>query len=158
MQRIAIIKNFFQGIRDNTPANSNTYSQVTLIDNTNPTALTSFQPVGSQGTGDGSRDDFYLMTIANLVRGNRSIDNDLVFQTKTTSAGAIRFQDGGGNLKVLIDAATSQVRAEGGLAIKDGVSGPSAVSGDAVIYVDSADGDLKIIFGDATVKTIVTDT
>jgi hypothetical protein len=42
--------------------------------------------------------------------------------------------------------------------LADGVTAPSAVAGRAKIYVDSADGDLKIIFGDGTVKTIVTDT
>lgn len=40
----------------------------------------------------------------------------------------------------------------------DGVSAPSTVSGQAQIYVDTADGDLKIKFGDGTVKTIVVDT
>jgi hypothetical protein len=28
----------------------------------------------------------------------------------------------------------------------------------AIIYVDTADGDLKVRFGDGTIKTIVTDT
>lgn len=40
----------------------------------------------------------------------------------------------------------------------DGVTAPSSSSGFARIYVDTADGDLKIIFGDGTTKTIVTDT
>jgi len=40
----------------------------------------------------------------------------------------------------------------------DGVSAPSTTSGYAKIYVDSADGDLKVKFGDGTVKTIATDT
>lgn len=44
------------------------------------------------------------------------------------------------------------------IAITDGVTAPSAVSGTAQIYVDTADGDLKVIFGDGTAKTIVTDT
>jgi hypothetical protein len=43
------------------------------------------------------------------------------------------------------------------LAISDGVSAPSTVANYALIYVDTADGDLKIKFGDGTVKTIVTD-
>jgi hypothetical protein len=44
------------------------------------------------------------------------------------------------------------------LRIQDAVTEPSTVSGEAIIYVDSADGDLKVKFGDGTVKTIVTDT
>jgi hypothetical protein len=44
------------------------------------------------------------------------------------------------------------------MAIVDGVSTPTTVSGKSTIYVDSADGDLKIKFGDGTIKTIVTDT
>lgn len=39
----------------------------------------------------------------------------------------------------------------------DGVTAPSATAGYAKIYVDTADGDLKVIFGDGTVKTIATD-
>ena len=44
------------------------------------------------------------------------------------------------------------------LVLKDGVTAPSTFAGQAAIYVDSADGDLKIKFSDGTVKTIVTDT
>ena len=40
----------------------------------------------------------------------------------------------------------------------DGVTAPSTVANQAQMYVDSSDGDLKIKFGDGTVKTIVTDT
>lgn len=44
------------------------------------------------------------------------------------------------------------------LTLVDGVTDPNAETGVAKIYVDSSDGDLKIIFSDGTVKTIVTDT
>ena len=44
------------------------------------------------------------------------------------------------------------------LVLKDGVTAPSTFAGQAAIYVDNADGDLKIKFSDGTVKTIVTDT
>lgn len=44
------------------------------------------------------------------------------------------------------------------ISVADGVAAPAAVTGRARIYVDTADGDLKIVFGDGTVKTIVTDT
>jgi hypothetical protein len=44
------------------------------------------------------------------------------------------------------------------LDVTDGVTAPGAATGRARIYVDSADGDLKCVFADGTVKTIVTDT
>jgi len=44
------------------------------------------------------------------------------------------------------------------VAIVDGVTAPATASGKAFIYVDTADGDLKVKFGDGTVKTIATDT
>ena len=45
-----------------------------------------------------------------------------------------------------------------GLEIADGVSAPTPGTGMASVYVDSADGDLKVKFSDGTVKTIATDT
>lgn len=44
------------------------------------------------------------------------------------------------------------------LTITDGVTAPSAEAGLAKIYVDTADGDLKVRFADGVTKTIVTDT
>lgn len=43
-------------------------------------------------------------------------------------------------------------------AVTDGVTAPSATVGLAKIYVDTADGDLKVIFGDGTVKVLAADT
>lgn len=43
------------------------------------------------------------------------------------------------------------------LELTDGVTAPATGTGRAIIYVDSADGDLKIKFSDGTVKTIITD-
>jgi len=43
------------------------------------------------------------------------------------------------------------------MSLTDGITAPGVVVGLAQIYVDTADGDLKVIFGDGTVKTIVTD-
>ena len=45
-----------------------------------------------------------------------------------------------------------------GIALVDGATAPSTVAGFAQMYVDTADGDLKVKFGDGTIKTIVTDT
>jgi len=44
-----------------------------------------------------------------------------------------------------------------GLSLTDGISAPAAVVGYAQIYVDTADGDLKVKFGDGHVATIATD-
>jgi hypothetical protein len=46
----------------------------------------------------------------------------------------------------------------GGFAIRDGITAPTAASGRAYLYVDTADGDLKVRFGDGTTKTLATDT
>lgn len=43
------------------------------------------------------------------------------------------------------------------LALEDGITAPSALSGFAQIYVDTADGNLKVIFASGTVKTLATD-
>lgn len=50
------------------------------------------------------------------------------------------------------------VRFRGNLELVDGVTAPSTVAGAAVIYVDESDGDLKVRFGDGTIKTLTTDT
>jgi len=54
--------------------------------------------------------------------------------------------------------ASGYVRGQKGLVLGDGVAAPTAASGIAFIYVDSADGDLKVKFGDGTTKTLATDT
>jgi hypothetical protein len=51
-----------------------------------------------------------------------------------------------------------EVAFEKSLDIEDGITAPSTLAGKARIYVDATGGDLKIKFGDGTVKTIVTDT
>lgn len=45
-----------------------------------------------------------------------------------------------------------------GLLLQDNVPAPTYAPGKVTIYVDATDGDLKVAFGDSTVKTIVTDT
>jgi len=44
------------------------------------------------------------------------------------------------------------------MGLKDGVTAPATATGFANLYVDTADGDLKVKFADGTVKTIATDT
>lgn len=55
--------------------------------------------------------------------------------------------------------AQSDLRLVGGaLLLKDGITAPSATSGYATQYVDTADGDLKVKFGDGVTKTLAVDT
>ena len=44
------------------------------------------------------------------------------------------------------------------LLIQDNVPAPTYAPGKVTLYVDAADGDLKAVFGDGVIKTIVTDT
>jgi hypothetical protein len=57
-----------------------------------------------------------------------------------------------------LDELKRQDRAADKLVLRDGVTTPLSGVSLAQIYVDAADGDLKVIFADGTVKTIVTDT
>lgn len=41
--------------------------------------------------------------------------------------------------------------------LSDGITAPTAIPGFAQIYVDTADGDLKVRFGDGVTKTLATD-
>jgi hypothetical protein len=49
------------------------------------------------------------------------------------------------------------IKTSGRLIIPDGVAEPATIAGYAQIYVDQADGDLKIKYGDGVVKTIAVD-
>ena len=73
------------------------------------------------------------------------------------TATAVQFADSVsiGSVSATPDA---KLDVDGEIAIKDGMTAPSATVGKAKLFVDTADGDLKIIFGDGTVKTIVVDT
>lgn len=64
----------------------------------------------------------------------------------------------GGNLGVGLTNPSVELDVDGAIGIKDGVAAPSTVAGKAFIYVDSVDGDLKVKFGDGTVKVITADT
>jgi hypothetical protein len=68
-------------------------------------------------------------------------DTDLVFSTSSDSA----------------STTPEHVRIphDGGIAIVDGITAPATLSGWAKIYVDTADGDLKVKFGDGEVRTVV---
>lgn len=74
--------------------------------------------------------------ITTFATGLSGIDDQSVFDSNGTQTGNRR-----GTLKLI-----------------DGIAAPTTESGGALIYVDTADGDLKVKFGDGTVKTLATDT
>ena len=122
-------------------------------------------------TGDGTTVAFVL-GIAPVSENNTQVYIDGVYQQKNTytvSSTTLTFSTAPPNfstIEVMVvtalpvgSADASQVSGSfNQLSVIDGVSAPSTVAGSALIYVDSADGDLKIKFGDGTVKTIATDT
>lgn len=63
----------------------------------------------------------------------------------------------GGSLAERARLRSSGQFAADALTVTDGISAPSAVTGEAVIYVDTADGDLKVKFADGFVATIAAD-
>jgi hypothetical protein len=44
------------------------------------------------------------------------------------------------------------------IALADGITAPAAVAGQAILFVDAADGDLKVRFGDGLIKVVAFDT
>jgi len=75
-----------------------------------------------------------------------------------SAPGQIRYNHLDDTMYFAAGNSTSLVLKDASIALVDGVSAPSTFAGFALLYVDSADGDLKIKFGDGTVKTIATDT
>jgi hypothetical protein len=99
-----------------------------------------------------------------LVIANGS-ESHLTLQNNSAAAKWLgRIINASGNFQMLRQAGTGYFDLGGvdakmnALRITDGIAAPSAVTGQAQIYVDTADGDLKVIFADGTVKTIVVDT
>jgi len=111
---------------------------------------------------------------ATLVAPNGAVEIVKVTSRIGNALGVVRAQEGttaqvfpaGSRVELRVTAATVTDAAldavQGGtaqtLGLVDGVTAPTTVSGKAFIYVDTADGDLKIKFGDGTIKTIVVDT
>lgn len=119
-------------------------------------------------------------TIDGFYQGVSLIDNSvlnalqLTISDCTTGADVSRQSDMDFRLGVFTGNTVNTVIATGGtfrntndgvetgniehLTLTDGASIPIASAGNTYIYVDSADGDLKVKFGDGTVKTISVDT
>lgn len=78
---------------------------------------------------------------------------DLVFFTAEAGIEAERMRiHQEGNVEIAGDLDVG-----GFVAVADGMAAPGAGTGKARIYVDTADGNLKVVFASGTVKTLATD-
>lgn len=101
--------------------------------------------------------DYAVSIAAHAISGKRETDSENRIEVDTQN-GRIYFGSGSA-------APTQYIARLGtagigplntGLSIPDGITTPGQVVGFATMYIDSADGDFKIRFGDGTIKTIVT--
>lgn len=107
--------------------------------------------------------DFITYTSSNGK--SESIATDLIARTVAGSSDGcvlllrdgqkIQTQDSNATIQARLDALRN---ASSQLIITDGITAPGTTSGVAIIYVDSADGDLKVKYSDGTTKVIVADT
>lgn len=118
----------------------------------------------ANSSGDGTALDFYRSgdhraRIA-AVKSSSTNETDIVFSAfdNTSVAQRMVLKGDTGNLGIGTNTPTSKLEVNGDIALVDGMTAPSATSGKAKIYVDSADGALKVIFGDGTVKVLAHNT
>lgn len=100
-------------------------------------------------------------SIEGIATGTYGDSMALLFKTANVSAGSPYVFErmritASGNVGVGTASPSVKLQVAGAIAITDGMTAPSTVSGYAVIYVDSSTGDLTVKFGDGTTKTIVT--
>lgn len=74
----------------------------------------------------------------------------LQLETERSTGHFLRGRRGGANY--------IELYATGAIGIRDGITAPAAQTSMAVLYVDTADGDLKVKFSDGITKTLATDT
>lgn len=111
---------------------------------------------GNDSGGNQTRYGGVIVVIADTT--DTTEDGVMTFRTVRAGTFTIRFNIGDGLYGQGLTDLGANTGSFAHIGITDGVTAPSAVSGVAQIYVDSSGGDLKIAFGDGTVKTIVTDT
>lgn len=97
----------------------------------------------------------YGMIMGQLSSGDGFVQVQRIDGTAT--AYGLLLQPNGGRVGIGTTSPNEKLTVAGVLSITDGTTAPATTSGYAKIYVDLADGDLKIKFSDGTVKTIVTD-
>jgi hypothetical protein len=89
--------------------------------------------------------------------GTMTVINHL-FRVEDSSGNVKLFVTDQGNVGIDVAGPEEKLDVNGALCLVDGMTAPDTHTGKASIYVDSADGDLKVKFGDGTVKVIATDT
>ncbi len=94
-------------------------------------------------TGEAGADDYYWIKITRTRNNLPTSPTEDTIQI--TTLGTEHQWDKDGN----IDGKT--------IAVTDGITAPDAIVGQAIVYVDTADGNLKVKFGDGHVATIATD-
>lgn len=87
-----------------------------------------------------------------------AIIGQIIKGANAQSASLQEWQNNADDLLAAIDPSGNITSHTGYLAGKDGITAPGGTVGLFKIYVDTSDGDLKVVFGDGTVKTIATDT
>ena len=125
---------------------STNFSELQLSNTTNSLQL------GVEGSSGGAR---MAETIAYC--GYLGTYNNYPLTLHTNNANRMTIL-GNGNVLIGTTTNSGKLTVNGEIALVDGMTAPSTGAGWAKLYVDSADGDLKIKFGDGTVKTIVVDT
>lgn len=117
--------------------------------------------IASSNTSEDSYILFQESSSHRWAMGNDASDSDkfkINSSGSSPSGGTNRLTiDTSGNVGIGEASPDAKVQVNGDIAIVDGMSAPSAISGYARIYVDSADGDLKVRFGNGTIRTIVVD-
>jgi hypothetical protein len=137
----------------NTAAGSGLANTFFIASRKSTTVLTLMQ--GGVGT---SNRRVTLGASNNVIIGNTSTGGTLLqFEGSTSSYPALKRSSAALETRLANDSGYAQHNALIA-AVVDGVTAPGATSGLAKIYVDAADGDLKVVFGDGTIKTLATDT
>lgn len=113
--------------------------------------------------------DKSLLVAGGIAGGVATVPTGGDLSVKRSGGNAFNVQTPSSETRVYTDAAQLwlgangtadlvRIGSTGALLIPDGITAPSATTGKATLYVDTADGDLKVKFADGTTKTIVVDT
>jgi hypothetical protein len=114
--------------------------------------------IGTEAAGTGIGRDFQLATNGTARWYIGGTNGHLLAQVDDTYDIGNASTNRPRSINISNSLVAGSVVASNHLWITDGITAPTATAGRAKIYVDTADGDLKVIFADGTIKTIVTDT